>query len=830
MIKFLKISTQITIIAISAFIMAISGTFLYLAPKLPEVDILNDIKLQIPLRIYSNDGQLLGEFGDKRRTPVKREDVPDLFIQAFLAAEDDKFYQHPGVSVKGMARAVLQMLTGSSNQTGGSTITMQVAKNYFLTPERTIIRKLREIFLSLQIERALNKDEILELYVNKIFLGNRAYGIAAAAHVYYGKPSQELSLAQMAMIAGLPKAPSDYNPIANPERALIRRNWILGRMLKLQYIDQKAYEKAVASGITASRHDVDVAVNAPFVAEMARKYALKKFGEDAYTQGYRVFTTVNAGFQKAANEAVRKGVLAYDKRHGFRKPEATLKNLEPETLKQFFAESRSFNGLIPGVVTHIDKNKNLLTAALKNEQEIKLQFNQEILDTLPRYVNESATAKAPSNISQLLSAGDVIRLEQQADGSYQLSQLPEVESALISLQPDTGAILSMVGGFDFYKSKFNRSTQAARQVGSNIKPFVYAAAINSGLTPATLINDAPVVFNDAQLESTWRPDNSDKSFLGPTRLRVGLYRSRNLMSIRILQQTGISQTRKFINQFGLGLYQLPKDLSLALGSSSYSPLDMAQAYAAFANGGFGVKPYLVSDIYDGDGKRVYHGKPTLACEEDAHCQELAEQYIQPHLELEKASEQEAKPSQNTKTIEQTLAQAKPLINSEEYTKAKRIMSKQVAFIMDDMLKDVIQKGTGYRAYRALGRKDLAGKTGTTNGPTDTWFSGYNHDVVATAWLGFDNNSNLGRGEYGGSAALPMWVDYMQVALKNSPEQSRQPPMGIVSVLIDSNTGKQAAPGSSDTLFEYIQESQLESIKIEGSAPKDVPVDLENLFN
>lgn len=796
----IKYTALSIIIGISAFIMAISGTFLYFSPQLPEVNDLNNIKLQIPLRVYTQDGQLMGEFGNKRRSPVKKSEIPEHFTQAFLAAEDDRFYQHSGISYKGLARAVVQMLTRSSTQTGGSTITMQVAKNYFLSPEKTIIRKLKEIFLSLQIEDQLSKDQILELYLNKIFLGNRAYGIGAAAQVYYDKPIQELSLAQMAMIAGLPKAPSDYNPIVNPSRSLERRDWILSRMLKLSYITQAEHETAIAEPISAKKHDVNIAVDAPFAAEMARRFAYKKFGENAYTDGYSITTTLIGAFQQKANQAVFNGIMNYDLRHGLKEKEGKLENVTPESLKEYFKRAKTYQNLLPAVV--IKSNKSSLDIALASDEKVTINFDKEF-NGLKLYSDENSRS-TPKSINDIAKVGDIIRVLKTTDGSYVLRQLPEAQAAMISISPTNGGILAMVGGFDFRLSKFDRSTQAARQVGSLIKPFVYAAAINEGMTPATIINDAPVVFDDAQLESTWRPDNSDNTFLGPTRLRKALYLSRNLVSIRILRQTGIEKTRDFISQFGLGKYQLPKDLSLSLGSSAFSPLDMAQAYASFANGGYAIKPFLIDTVTDYEDEILYQAEPAVACENDC-----------PEIQIEQeAAKDNAENSPEVKEVK----------------KAKRIISKQVAFLMDSILQDVTRRGTAYKARQALKRSDIAGKTGTTNGPTDVWFAGYNPDIVTTAWLGFDNNKPLGRGEFGGKTTLPIWIEYMQTALADYEEKSRTPPDGIVSILINPETGKQATPGVSNAIFEYIQEDQLESVKAEVTGTvEDVPVDLENLF-
>lgn len=815
MTKFIRITTYVTVTFIAAIIMMVSGAFLYLAPSLPNVDVLSDIQLQTPLRIYSHDGLLLGEFGDKRRTPILYQDVPRDFVNAFLAAEDDRFFEHHGISAKGLARAVVQKLTGSSTQTGGSTITMQVAKNYFLTPERTIIRKIREMFLAIQIEQQLSKEEILELYVNKIFLGHRAYGIAAAAQVYYGKSCSELSLAQIAMIAGLPKAPSAYNPLANPERALKRRNWILLRMLKLGYIDEARYTAAAAEPITAKRHQVAIDLDAPYIAEMARSKTVDLYGEEAYTAGLRVITTIDSRLQNAAQQAVRQGLYEYDQRHGYRGAESHLDEITDETKAAALANIKTIGDLRPALVTEVADKQ--LTAELADHTIIQIDW-QHGLETARTYHSANRTGPKPKSAADIAQTGDLIRVEKLADGHWQLRQIPSAEAALVSLNANNGGILALVGGYDFNKSKFNRVTQAKRQLGSNIKPFIYSAALANGFTPATTINDAPVVIDDAQLESIWRPENDSGRFYGPTRLRQALYKSRNLVSIRILRQLGISTAIEYLSNFGFARERMTKDLTLALGSPVFSPLEVATGYASFANAGYKIEPYLVEEIYDGGGERIYKANPITVC--DDACEEaLASRETDAETLL---AEAEATVTPAPVAAEETTIKLPPM------RKAERIMDEKVAFLIDNILHDVIQKGTGRRA-QALGRKDIAGKTGTTNGPTDAWFSGYHPNIVTTTWLGFDDNAVLGRGEYGGSAALPIWIAYMQEALKNQPEIIRQPPAGIVSVLIDKETGKRARPGQDNTMFEYVQEELLPTLDASESKTGDTTVDVEELF-
>ncbi len=836
MTNFFKYLTYFTLAGLLSVVIGLCGTFLYLAPNLPEVDSLLDIQLQVPLRIYTSDAELIGEFGDKRRTPVEIEHVPETFKNAFLAAEDDLFYEHNGISYKGLGRAIFQMLTGAAQQTGGSTITQQVAKNYFLTPERKITRKLREIFLSLQIEAELSKDQILQLYVNKIFLGHRSYGISAAAQVYYGKKITELSIAEMAMISGLPKAPSAFNPISNPDRALIRRNWILGRMLGLGYINQAEYDKAHAAPITAQRHNIATEVDAPYVAEMVRQEALEKFGEAIYSDGYVIYTTINGKMQNAAQKALQNGILAYDARHGFRGGEYRLKDLDEETKNTFFENNRTIVGMIPAIVTEVSDTE--ISFELKGGELVTITKSE--LEELKIYETEDIRHKW-KKLTDIIKPARAVRLKPLEDGKYQLTQLPNIQGALVSLNANNGGILAITGGFEYYQSKFNRAAQAKRQIGSNVKPFVYAAALNKGYTPATLINDAPVVFNDSQLESTWRPDNADKQFLGPIRLREALYRSRNLVSVRILQQVGLVPIINYMSNFGLDKKALPRDLSLSLGSPNFTPLEVATAYAAFANQGYKITPYIIDEIRDFDNQLVFKASPSIACDD---CLEEKEDEIDDSILIEDSKSAETieekdvgNASNEADTLTADSGETEDESNQEpdnDYTPeppsyAPRIIDEKVAFIIDDILKDVIRRGTGYRA-RSLNRSDIAGKTGTTNGPTDAWFSGYNPNIVTSAWVGFDDNRNLGRGEYGGSAALPIWIEFMKTALDGQAIIERQPPQGITNVLISKETGKQPSADDENTMFEYIRLENLPTINnADMNDDSGESVDLDDLF-
>jgi penicillin-binding protein 1A len=786
--KLLRVSGFLVLLSGLGFAFITSGLYLYLAPKLPPVEQLRETKLQVPLRVYSKNLKLIGEFGEKRRIPLTLTETPPLFIKAVLAAEDDRFYQHGGVDLTSLFRAASQLLASGEIQSGGSTITMQVARNFFLSSYQTFARKFNEILLALQIERELSKDEILELYINKIYLGNRAYGLGAAAQIYYGLGAQELSLAQLAMIAGLPKAPSTKNPLANPEAAKTRRDWILGRMLKLGYIDQFQFDQAIPEPVTASYHDLPLDVDAPYVAEMARQFAVEQLGENAYMDGYRVITTIDERLQQVAQVAVQAAALEYDSRHGYRGPEQHLDkpaNSAVTTADYYLAELRkmpSIGNLEAAVITAITKER--VTFLLATGESIHLAW--EILQpTLAPYINENQIGPEPQYADKVFRVGDVVRVTQTttapAGVSWRLSQIPKAQAALVSINPDNGAIISLVGGFDFRQSKYNRILQANRQPGSSFKPFFYTTALENGFTPATLINDSPVVFDDSNLESSWRPENSGGEFLGPIRLRKALYLSRNLVSIRLLKSIGIQKAVDGATRFGFNPEMLPKDLSLALGSLSVPPLTIATGYASFANGGYKIQPYWVESITDLNNRVIYQAKPLTVCRKNCRSASIRS------------------------TIDQLSA-------NNESTEAPRIMDERIAYLMDSMLKDVIKKGTATKAL-VLKREDIAGKTGTTNGPTDVWFSGYSPHLVTTTWLGFDNNANLGRKEFGGTAALPIWIDFMQAALANMPDTLRPQPDGIVILRIDEKTGLRAKPGQPDTLFELFRKEDVPDEKI-----------------
>ncbi len=752
-------------------VLSFSGAFLYLSPSLPSVESLRSIQLQIPLRVYSSDAKLIAEFGEMRRSPIAFADIPQDFISALLAAEDDNFANHYGVDLTSLMRAATQIVKSGQIQSGGSTITMQVAKNFFLTSERSFSRKINEILLALQIERELSKNEILELYVNKIYLGNRAYGIEAAAQVYYGKSIRDTSLAQMAMIAGLPKAPSRFNPLVNPTRALERRDWILGRMYNLGRIDKQRYDEALAEPINVSYHVPAPELVAPYIAEMARAEMVGRYGSEAYTEGFNVTTTVPSDLQIAANSAVREGLIAYDQRHGYRGPESRLPGMTKENWLSELSKQVSLGGLEPAIVTSVEKSGILVL--LRNGEEQAVAWDS--MKWARPFLNTNSLGPRPQQPADVSQIGDLIRVQRQDDGSLHFVQLPAAQSALVSLDPNSGAIRALVGGFSFEQSNYNRAAQAKRQPGSSFKPFVYSAALDKGYTAATLVNDAPIVFADDALSQVWRPKNDNNTFLGPIRLREALYRSRNLVSIRLLQDLGINSTLSYIERFGFERKDLPPNLSLALGTASLTPMEIAEGWSTFANGGYKVEPYLIERIEDRNGKQLFNANPA---------------------QTPAGIELRAQQSNATLIVGDQPLPAEPIL-------AEQIIDGRTAYIMTSMLQDVIKRGTGRRAM-AMGRDDLAGKTGTTNESKDSWFSGYNADYITTVWAGFDQPESLGRNEYGGTVALPIWMSYMGAALKDKPSHLLPEPEGLLTLRVDPHSGRAATPDTPDAYFELFK--------------------------
>ncbi|MBI1731644.1 MAG: penicillin-binding protein 1A [Gammaproteobacteria bacterium] len=786
---------------------AATGVALYVIPGLPSIASLRDVQLQVPLHIYTGDGSLIAEFGEKRRIPVAIADVPPLFVNAFIAAEDDRFFDHPGVDWQGILRAAVNLaLTGEKTQ-GGSTITMQVARNFFLTREKSYLRKLNEIFLALKIEQELNKDEILELYLNKIYLGQRAYGIGAAAQVYYGADVGALDLAQMAMIAGLPKAPSTTNPISNLQRALQRREYVLGRMLELGFISNEQYQQASSASSTASLHAARIPVEAPYVAEAVRREIIEKYGEPAYEAGYRVFTTIRDRHQSAANSALRSALLNYDERHGFRGAERHFdlhaEQNGPEHWPALLEGFAQIADLRPALVTGV--MEMAVTAILPGSGQIEIPWTN--LQWARRYVSENQRGPAPKTAGEILQAGDVIRVRPDENGGWRLSQLPDVEGALVSMRPDDGAVFALVGGFDFARSKFDRALQAQRQPGSSFKPFIYSAALESGFTAASMVNDAPVVFDDVGLEDAWRPENYSGKYYGPTRLREALTHSRNLVSIRLLHAMGVAPALEHLVRFGFEPGALPHSLSLALGSGTLTPYQLAAAYCVFANGGYRVQPYLVERIETLDGKILYQAAPPTVCRD---CVEPPAPRADsptdtgtgdsPGAGGVTAPQHAAAPAAGAATAQPPASQ--PLTPGGLPIAARAINAENI-WIMNSMTRDVIRSGTGRRALE-LNRPDLSGKTGTTNDQRDAWFAGFNPSITTVTWVGFDKFAPLGGLETGARAALPMWIDFMRIALQDVPEQILPRPPGLVNVRIDPHTGQIAGAGSSGAIFEVFR--------------------------
>ncbi len=702
--------------------------FILVYPSLPSLEALTDYRPKIPLRVYSADGRLIGEFGEERRAVVKIGEVPKVIKQAILAAEDDRFYQHPGIDAMGVVRAALTNLTSVSKKQGASTITQQVARNFFLTSERSYTRKFYEILLSFKIENNLSKDQILELYVNQIFLGQRAYGFAAASKIYFGKELNQISIAEAAMLAGLPKAPSTFNPVINPKRARIRQLYVLKRMLDLEYISEKEFAAAREETLVVKRDLGGYAEHAEFVAEMARQIAAERFPEGdyprdfIYTHGLKVYTTINYEEQEAAYQSLRKGVLDYDRRHGFRGAEdyadmSEITSDQDENIDLALEKVPQAGDLIPALV---------LAA---NTQQIRLYAQGGELITLTgaqlKWAARMLDDKAPPN--KRLKRGAITRVQKDEKGQWQIAQLPEVESAFVSVDPRTGAVRTLIGGFDFNRNKYNHVTPAWRQPGSSFKPFIYSASLEKGFSPSSVIADEPIVIPGSQTGGQdWEPQNYDNKYEGPMMMRKALAKSKNMVSIRILQAIGTHYAQDYVTRFGFDADKHPPYLTMALGAGSVTPWQMVTAYSVFANGGFKLQPYVVSSIRDERGN--------------------------------------------------LLAAMPPPPTGDEAT---RVIDARNAFLMDSMLRDVTLYGTAAKASSILKRHDLAGKTGTTNDYLDAWFCGYQKTVSACAWVGFDQPKKLGDRETGGAVALPIWIGYMKVALKDVPVSLPEAPEGLV---------------------------------------------------
>lgn len=738
---------------ITCVVLVISVLY-YIEFELPDIDALNTVQLQVPLQIYTSDHKLLATFGEKHRIPVPYNQIPEQLIQAVLATEDQRYFQHNGVDLPGLGRAAVQLVITGKKLQGGSTITMQVARSFYLSRHKTFGRKLREILLAIKIEHRLKKEKILELYLNKVFLGNRAYGVEAAAQVYYGKHLDQLSLDQYAMLAGLPKAPSMLNPLANATAAKKRRDHVLSRMYEQGYINRDAYDKAINAPIDASYHDLQTEVKAPYVAELVRQQLEQMYGESIYTDGFKVYTTVDSKLQHIADIAVRDNLLGYDQRHGYRGAIGNLGTPSMDNMESWEQSLRKIpiiNDLEPAAV--IEMTSKSITVLRGNGQITIIPWTG--LSWARKQISADYLGGMPRSAEQITKPGDIVRIAATSSG-YRLAQVPKAEGGLVALSPQNGAILAMVGGFDYQTSKFNRITAAQRQPGSSFKPFVYSAALEKGFTLATVINDAPIVIENPNDNSLWRPQNDTHKFYGPTRLRTAIIESRNLVSIRLLAMITVPYAIEYLGRFGFVPTQLPPGLSLALGTALVTPLQMAQAYAVFANGGMRVVPFVIDSIHNSQDQVIYQARPLAVC--SSNCDK---------------------------------AQAV----------APRVLTAQNAFLITSALHDVIERGTAKLA-KNLGRNDLAGKTGTTQNQVDAWFAGYNPDVVAVAWVGFDQPQSLH--EWGAQAALPMWMQFIEGALKGKPEHIVSPPQNIVSINIDPMTGRRASAHNPVAISEYFE--------------------------
>lgn len=719
--------------------LAVAGFAVLIAyPNLPSIEALNDYQPKVPLRIYTADGALIGEFGEERRSVVRIDAVPVLVKNAIIAAEDERFYEHPGVDYVGVLRAAYSNLIAGGTRQGASTITMQVARNFFLSSERTLTRKLYEALLAFRIEASLSKDQILEIYINQIYLGQRAYGFAAAAQIYFGKTLQQLSPAEAAMLAGLPKAPSAFNPVVNPKRAKLRQLYVLRRMKELGYLDDARLAEAQKAHLSVKHELNDYGVHAEFAAEMVRQMLYERYPQDVYSRGFRVYTTLLKADQDAAYAAVRKGLFAYDKRHGYRGPEGyvELKSEGDEAYEDALSDFNDSDDLYAALV--LEASPKQVKTVRRGGETITLAG-----DSL-KFAARALDDKAAPN--KRIRRGAIIRILKDEKGVWQIAQIPEAESAFISVNPRDGAIRSLVGGFDFNRNKFNHVTQAWRQPGSGFKPFIYSAALEKGFTPATVVNDAPVVVDPFLTGGqVWEPKNYDGRYEGPMRLRTGLAKSKNMVSIRVLQAIGTQYAQDYVTRFGFEADKHPPYLTMALGAGSVTLWQMARAYSVFANGGYKIEPYIVSKIVDDRGN--------------------------------------------------VLAQAQPQQAGDE---SLRVIDARNAFLMDSMLRDVTRYGTAARAA-SLGRHDLAGKTGTTNDFVDAWFNGYQPKLVGIAWVGFDQPRKLGNGETGGTTSLPVWLDYMAHALKGIPEEPVTVPEGVVNIRVNE-AGQQTPEGRPEYFF------------------------------
>ncbi|MDH5914197.1 PBP1A family penicillin-binding protein [Vibrio splendidus] len=821
--KFIKRLFIFTLICMILGVSTIFGFYYYVKPELPDVATLRDVKLQTPMQVFSQDGKLISQFGEKRRNPVTYDEIPRHLVEALIATEDSRFYEHPGIDPIGITRAALVVAMSGSAKQGASTITQQLARNFFLSNEKKIMRKIKEIFIAIHIEQLLSKEEIMELYVNKIFLGHRSYGFGAAARVYFGKDLPELTLSEIATLAGMPKAPSTMNPIYSIERATHRRNVVLRRMLDEKYITQAEFDEARSETLISKYHGAEIELSAPYVAEVARAWMVERYGEAAYTSGMKVYTTVDSKLQKAANQAAIKNLLGYDERHGYRGAEKVLWQTaqsawDQEQIVKHLKSQPTYGDLVPAVVTAVDSKSAQVW--VKNQGEGTIEWQG--MNWARKFLTDNRQGPAPSQAKEILAVGEQVWVRHEAitgdevseepteeatadtetPVEWRLSQVPNANTAFVAMNPNNGAVLSMVGGFNFVHNKFNRATQSIRQVGSGIKPFIYSAAIDKGLTLASLINDAPINQWDKSQGTAWRPKNSPPTYVGPTRLRIGLAQSKNVMAVRVLREVGLDDTRNYLTRFGFDIDEVPRSETIALGAGSLTPMKVAQGYSVFANGGYYVEPFYISRIETPFGETEFEATPKVVCKDncdhkvatDPMADEFAEQDVDAKVQY-----------------------------------APQVISEQNAFLVREMMYSNIWgggdwsagtgwNGTGWRA-QPLKRRDIGGKTGTTNDSKDTWYSGYGPGMVATVWVGFDNhnrnlgrtkaNSNLGKNqitgaEAGAKTAEPAWVDFMGTALAGVPAERKEIPENIVRVRIDRETGLLTNKFDSSSMFEYFE--------------------------
>lgn len=911
--KYIKVLLVLVVGGALLSVASVLGMYFYLKNDLPSVEVLRDVELQTPMRVFTKDGKLISQYGVKRRIPVSLEDVPQALIHAIIATEDSRFYEHMGVDPIGVARAALNLAVTGEKRQGASTLTMQLARGFFLNRRKEFSRKIKEVFIAYHMEQELSKDEILELYLNKVELGHRSFGVGAAAQVYYGKELSDLTLAQIATLAGLPQAPSALNPISQPERSKERRRIVLLRMLDEGYITQQQFDEAAMAPVTARKHGAEIGLDAPYLADIIYNEMVAIYGKEiAETSGFNVFATAHSAYQEAAQRAVIQNLHDYDERHGYRGPLDVLwKPLSAEVLAKFnfqeplnpqqteqirteygefiplsepeitlaLQQYRAIGILIPAVVTLVDDQS--VTVLTQEAERINLDWDG--LDWAREYLSDSAQGNEPNQASDILHEGMVVYIRQRLDDQHwQLAQMPDATGAFVALNPFDGAVEAVVGGYDFYDSQFNRATQAKRQVGSNIKPFIYASALDNGYTLASIINDAPINQWDASSGVAWRPQNSPAVYDGPIRMRKALGKSKNVVSVRLLRGVGLDKTRDYLTRFGFLRDEIPRDETLSLGSGSHTPLEMATAIAIIANGGFAVQPYFIERIESSNGEVIWQADPLLACDP------CVDENAQIQAQAEEASDVLA----TEEDIEAQLARQFSLnganeasgdfSDGEEQTalpdtisrSAPRVISAQTAFLVSEMMRTAVRAngswntrtywmGTGWRARNLLQREDIGGKTGTTNDAKDTWFTGFAPNLVATSWVGFDNPAReLGRAtrnqnlinkdpekfnwignaligaEDGAKAAQPAWIRFMQQVLVDTPEQTKSIPEGIVRVRIDRATGKLTDKNDASSMFEYFtkgteptsfaQDSDL-SLPVENDPEDEEETALDDIF-